>query len=42
MKITKYKLDKFLLKHDTAVGVVLLVMTALTVIGAIWLVGSAL
>ncbi len=40
MKTTKYKLNKFLLKHDTATGVVLLIMTALAVIGAVWVIGS--
>ena len=42
MKTTKYKFDKFLLKHDTTVGIVLLTMTAIAVVGAIWLIGSIL
>ena len=42
MKTTKYKFDKFLLKHDTAVGIALLIMTTLAVIGIIYLIGSML
>ena len=42
MKIPKYELNKFLFQYDMAVGVALLVMTALAVIGIIYLIGSML
>ena len=40
MKINKHKLDKWLIKHDYVIGMVLLAGIAIVAIGFVWLIGE--